>query len=148
MLYSFIVEGNLAEAPEIRFTPTGQTVCTLKVAHNRRRRDNAGEWTDTTPMWIAVTCWGALAEHCADFAKGDTVIVHARDDLGTHAYLRTDPETSEQTPAAILQVTAATVGLSARFNGAKAVPADKPAPADPWDPTTEPHDERELEPAF
>jgi single-strand DNA-binding protein len=142
--FAFSFEGNLAAAPELSITPGGHTVCKLRVAHNRRRKNADGQWVDTTPMWVSVTTWGDLAERCAQLDKGDTVVVDARDDLGVWAFQRQDG-----TPGGVLEVTAANVAVSMRFAGATVVPDDKPA-GDAWDPTAEQeHEEqRELEPSF
>jgi len=144
MKFEFSFEGNLAAAPELEVTPGGHTVCKLRVAHNRRRKNPDGQWVDTTPMWVSVTAWADLAERCAELGKGDTVYVDARDDLGVWAFQRQDG-----TPGGVLEVTATNVALSMRFAGAKVVPDEKHA-GDTWDPTTEqqPEQQRELEHSF
>ncbi|MFK3983074.1 single-stranded DNA-binding protein [Micromonospora sp. NPDC050397] len=141
MLFSFTFEGNLADEPELRYSPAGKAVCKLRVGHNTRRRTTAGEWVNGPTMWVTVTCWEALAERVAESAKkGDTVIVDARDDLTVWAYLN---QTTEK-PAGQLQVTAANVALSMRFAAAQSQRTAKPATEqDPWAPS-----DRDLEPAF
>jgi single-strand DNA-binding protein len=116
MLFSFVFEGNLATDPELRFTPAGKAVCSMRVGHNTRRFDPAkGEWVNGQTMWVNVTAWEKLAERLAEsLRKGDTVIVETRDDLGARAYI---PRDSDE-PAASLQVTAANVSLSLRFKPA------------------------------
>ncbi|MBM2623408.1 single-stranded DNA-binding protein [Actinoplanes sp. LDG1-06] len=137
--FNLTFEGNLAAKPELEETKTGQTLCRLRVAHNRRRKVD-GEWVDTTPMWVQVTAWGDLAERCAELNKGDTVTVRARDDLGVWPFVRQDG-----TPGGVLEVSAENVSLSMRFKGAR--PADDAkAEGDPWDPTTA-ELEPELQPA-
>ena len=140
--FLFTFEGNLAARPELEVTTGGQTLCRLRVAHNRRRRNAEGVWTDTIPMWVQVTAWGELAERCAELNKGDTVVVSARDDLNVWPFTRQDG-----TPGGVLEVSAANVSLSMRFTGALPVLTDRPA-GDAWDPTiTEPEQdlERDLE---
>ncbi|MEU7925092.1 single-stranded DNA-binding protein [Micromonospora sp. NPDC049107] len=142
MLFSFTFEGNLADEPELRFSPAGKAVCKLRVGHNTRRRTTAGEWVNGPTMWVTVTCWEALAERVAESTKkGDTVIVDARDDLSVWAYLNQ----STEKPAGQLQVTAANVALSMRFAPAQSQRTAKPAAGadDPWAPS-----DRDLEPAF
>lgn len=140
--FSLSFEGNLAATPELEITTTGQTLCRLRVAHNRRRRTAEGQWVDMTPMWAQVTVWGELAERCADLSKGDTVVVKARDDLNVWPFTRQDG-----TPGGVLEVTAENVSVSMRFKGALPVADDKPA-GDAWDPATaEPEAERELQAA-
>ena len=144
MLFSLAFEGNLADDPELRFTPTGKAMCRLRVGHNTRRRNTAGDWVNGPTMWVTVTAWEALAERIAEHLhRGDTVLVEARDDLSVWAYLNNNDK-----PAGQLQVTAANVSLSLRFHGAQAKRADRPAAAehldDEWASASP---ERELEPA-
>jgi single-strand DNA-binding protein len=130
------VEGNLAEDAELRITDSGRSVCRLRVAHNRRRRDNDGEWQNAPALWVDVTAWGELAERCAHLRKGDTVIVTGRDDLRAWPFVRQE----DQTPDARLQVTAANVALSLRFRSAQVTPSEPGGFAE--DPAAE------LEPSF
>ncbi|MEV6527135.1 single-stranded DNA-binding protein [Longispora sp. NPDC051575] len=116
MLFDFKFEGNLADNPELRFTPSGKAVCNLRVAHNTRRFDKAkNEWADGPTVWINVSCWEKLAERVAEgLRRGDTVLVEGRNDLTARAYMSKEDEK----PAASLQVTAANVHLSFRFRPA------------------------------
>ncbi|MEV8509678.1 single-stranded DNA-binding protein [Actinoplanes sp. NPDC051475] len=127
--FTLTFEGNLAAKPELEYTATGQALCRLRVAHNRRRKTE-GQWVDTTPMWAQVTVWGELAERCAELGKGDTVTVNARDDLNVWPFIRQDG-----TAGGVLEVTAENVALSMRFAGAQSV-ADDRSSANTWDPTT------------
>ena len=74
-----IITGNLTRDPELRSTPSGMSVCSLRIASNTRRKDNAtGEWVDK-PNYLSVTVWGAQGENCARFlAKGRAVAVDGR----------------------------------------------------------------------
>ncbi|MBG0568795.1 single-stranded DNA-binding protein [Actinoplanes aureus] len=120
MDFNFDFEGNLAEDADLRFTQSGRSVCRLRVAHNRRRRDNNGEWQNQPAMWVDVTVWGELAERCAGLKKGDTVYVFGRDDLDAWPFVRQEDET----PDARLQCTAANIALSMRFKAAQFVQPD------------------------
>jgi single-strand DNA-binding protein len=72
-----IVTGNLTRDPELRSTPGGTSVCSLRVAVNSRRRDN-DQWVDK-PNYFDVTVWGAQGENCAQYlAKGRPVAVDGR----------------------------------------------------------------------
>jgi len=66
-----VVTGNLTRDPELRSTPSGTSVCKLRVAVNSRRKDGAsGEWVDK-PNYFDVTVWGAQGENCANYlSKG------------------------------------------------------------------------------
>ena len=65
-----VLTGNLTRDPELRSTPSGTSVCSLRVACNTRRKDASGEWVDK-PNYFDVTVWGAQGENCAQYlSKG------------------------------------------------------------------------------
>src|SRR4051794_36694885 len=74
-----VLTGNLTRDPELRSTPSGMSVCSLRIASNTRRKDGAsGEWRDK-PNYFDVTVWGAQGENCARFlAKGRPVAIDGR----------------------------------------------------------------------
>lgn len=74
-----VMTGNLTRDPELRSTPSGMSVCSLRIATNTRRKNNStGEWTDK-PNYFSVTVWGAQGENCARFlSKGRPCCVDGR----------------------------------------------------------------------
>jgi single-strand DNA-binding protein len=73
-----VVSGNLTRDPELRSTPGGTSVCSLRIAVNSRRKDESGQWVDK-PNYFDVTVWGAQGENCAQYlAKGRPVAVDGR----------------------------------------------------------------------
>jgi single-strand DNA-binding protein len=73
-----VVTGNLTRDPELRSTPSGTSVCKLRVAVNSRRKDQSGNWVDK-PNYFDVTVWGAQGENCANYlSKGRPVAVEGR----------------------------------------------------------------------
>lgn len=79
MINSVTVVGNTTREPELRFTPSGQSVASFGLAENRRRRNANGEWEDAGAHFYDVTCWGQLAENVSScLAKGTRVIVVGR----------------------------------------------------------------------
>lgn len=74
------VQGNLTADPVGRTTATGATVVRLRIASNGRRFDReSGEFRDTDPMYIGVSCWRTLAGNVlASLRKGDSVVVFGR----------------------------------------------------------------------
>src|SRR3954463_3827931 len=74
-----VLVGNLTRDPELRHTPSGTAVCSLRLAVNTRRKDGAtGEWTEK-PNYFDVTVWGAQGESCAQYlAKGRPVAIDGR----------------------------------------------------------------------
>jgi single-strand DNA-binding protein len=144
MQFDLTIEGNVAEAPELRFTPSGKALCKFRLGHNTRRRTAAGEWVDGPTIWFTVAVWEALAERVAEsIRKGDTVTVQSRSDLSVFAYIN---QTSGKA-AGELQISAANVALSLRFNTAGSHRKPKPAVEvdDPW---AAENAGRESEPAF
>jgi single-strand DNA-binding protein len=73
------ITGNLTRDPELRSTPSGTSVCKLRVAVNSRRKDSSsGEWVDK-PNYFDVTVWGGQGENCANYlSKGRPVAVDGR----------------------------------------------------------------------
>src|SRR3954454_10621154 len=74
-----VLTGNLTRDPELRSTPSGMSVCSLRIASNTRRKDGgSGEWVDK-PNYFSVTVWGAQGENCARFlSKGRPVALDGR----------------------------------------------------------------------
>jgi single-strand DNA-binding protein len=73
-----VMTGNLTRDPELRSTPSGTPVCSLRVACNTRRKDASGNWTDK-PNYFDVTVWGAQGENCSTYlSKGRPVALDGR----------------------------------------------------------------------
>jgi single-strand DNA-binding protein len=67
--------GNLVEDPELRFTPSGVAMAKIRIAVNRRWRDQGGEWQEQT-SFFGGTLWREAAENAAEsLQKGTRVIV-------------------------------------------------------------------------
>lgn len=76
---SVVLVGNLTKDPELRHTPGGNAVCSLRLAVNTRRKDGAtGEWTEK-PNYFDITVWGNQGEACAThLSRGSQVGVSGR----------------------------------------------------------------------
>ena len=62
--------GNLTRDPELRSTPSGDSVCSFTIAVNPRRRSNA-EAGQPEADFFRVSAWRQLGENCAKYlAKG------------------------------------------------------------------------------
>jgi single-strand DNA-binding protein len=74
-----VLVGNLTRDPELRTTPSGTSVCKLRLAVNERTKDAAtGQWGDRA-NYFDVTVWGNQGESCAQYlAKGRPVAVDGR----------------------------------------------------------------------
>ena len=78
-----IVIGNLGRDPEMRYTPSGQSVTSFSVASSRRYT-SGGEQREETE-WFNVNAWGRLAELCNQYlTKGRQVYVEGR--LSSRSY--------------------------------------------------------------
>jgi single-strand DNA-binding protein len=73
-----VMTGNLTRDPELRSTPSGTSVCNLRIACNTRRKGASGEWEEK-PNYFDVTVWGAQGENCSRFlSKGRPIAVDGR----------------------------------------------------------------------
>ena len=74
-----IITGNLTKDPDVRTIPSsGQTVCSMRIACNGRRRNADGQWEDA-PNFFDVTVWGPQAENCGRYlSKGRGVAIDGR----------------------------------------------------------------------
>src|SRR5919106_5319523 len=74
-----VLVGNLTRDPELRHTPGGMAVCSLRLAVNTRRKDQAsGQWVEK-PNYFDITVWGQQGENCAQYlSKGRPVGVDGR----------------------------------------------------------------------
>ncbi len=70
--------GNLGADPEIRHTPGGVAVATLRLATNEVYTDRSGN-RQTRTEWHRVIAWSKLAEICGQYLrKGRQVYVEGR----------------------------------------------------------------------
>jgi len=73
-----VLVGNLTRDPELRQTPSGTSVCKLRIAVNTRQKDQSGNWGDK-PNYFDVTVWGNQGESCSQFlSKGRPVGIDGR----------------------------------------------------------------------
>ncbi len=73
-----ILIGNLGADPELRYTPSGQAVCDLRLATNESWTDKQGQKQERTE-WHRVVMWGKPAEICKQYlTKGQKLYVEGR----------------------------------------------------------------------
>jgi single-strand DNA-binding protein len=73
-----VLTGNLTRDPELRNTPNGTSICSLRLACNTRRRNASGEWVDK-PNYFNITVWGPQGENCATYLqKGRPIAIDGR----------------------------------------------------------------------
>ncbi len=87
MYQKLTIVGNLGRDPEMRYTQSGQAVCSFNVATNRRWTGGDGQQQEET-VWFRVSVWGKQAESCNQYLnKGRQVLCEGR--------LTVDRETGE-----------------------------------------------------
>lgn len=124
--------GNLTDAPELRFTPSGQAVANFTVASTPRSFDKAtSEWKDGETLFMRCSVWRDAAENVAEsLTRGTQVIVSGR--LKSRSY-----ETKEGEKRTVVELEVDEVGPSLRYASAKVTktqrggqqPVGQP---DPW----------------
>jgi single-strand DNA-binding protein len=73
-----ILVGHLGADPDMRYTPSGQGVCELRVATSESWNDKNGQKQERTE-WHRVVVWGKRAEVCSKYlAKGRQVYIEGR----------------------------------------------------------------------
>jgi single-strand DNA-binding protein len=73
-----IVLGNLGANPELKYLPSGQAVCEMRIATSETYKDRNEQPQERTE-WHRVIVWGKTAENCAKFLqKGRQVYVEGR----------------------------------------------------------------------
>ena len=71
--------GNITRDPEIRYTPSGQTVATFGVAVNRRWQNRQTQEWEEQVSFFDVKCWSQMAENVSEsVARGTRVVVTGR----------------------------------------------------------------------
>jgi single-strand DNA-binding protein len=79
-----ILVGNLGADPDMRYTPSGQGVCELRLATSESWNDKNGQRQERTE-WHRVVVWGKRAEICSKYlSKGRQVYVEGR--IQTRSY--------------------------------------------------------------
>ena len=79
MVNKVILVGNLGKDPEVRYTPGGQAVATLRIATSRSWTDKQSGQRKEETEWHDVEVWGKQAEQCGEYlAKGRQVYVEGR----------------------------------------------------------------------
>ena len=76
-LNSVNIMGNLTRDPELKYTPSGKSICNLSIANNRVYTKNGEKISEVS--YFDVEVWGAVAENCTKYlSKGSGIIVEGR----------------------------------------------------------------------
>jgi single-strand DNA-binding protein len=77
MFNKVILIGNLTKDPELRYTPQGTPVCTIRLASSTKYK--SGDSMKEETLFIDCIVWGKQGESVAQhLAKGRTVLVEGR----------------------------------------------------------------------
>lgn len=114
--------GNLTADPELRYTPSGQAVCDLRIAVNNKYKTQTGEWKED-PCFLNVTVWARQAEYCAEYLKkGRSIFVEGRLKMNTW----TSKEGQKRTGYSVNAQTVQFLDAKGTGGGAHAAPALEP----------------------
>jgi single-strand DNA-binding protein len=73
-----ILVGNLGADPDMRYTPSGQGVCEMRLATSESWNDKSGQRQERTE-WHRIVVWGKRAEICSKYlSKGRQIYVEGR----------------------------------------------------------------------
>ena len=74
-----ILVGNLGQDPELRYTPNGVPVCSLRLATSESYTDRASGERVTTTEWHNIVLWRGLAETAGKYLKtGSQVYIEGK----------------------------------------------------------------------
>ena len=73
-----ILLGNLGQDPELKYTPSGASVCNFSMATNEKWTSKDGQKNEHTE-WHRIVAWGKTAELCEKYlSKGRTVYLKGK----------------------------------------------------------------------
>ena len=76
--------GNLTKDPELRFTPSGDAICTFSIACNEKYKNKQGEQQEVVE-YVNVVAWRQLAEICGKYlVKGKQIYIDGK--MKTRSY--------------------------------------------------------------
>ena len=114
--------GNVTRDPEIRYTPSGQTVATFGLAVNRRWQNKQNNEWEEQVSFFDVKVWAQMAENVSEsVSKGTRVIVTGR--LEQRSY-----ETNDGEKRQVVEVVADEIAPSLRWATAQVVRNERRGP--------------------
>lgn len=114
------IVGNLVEAPELRFTPSGAAVANFTIASTPRTFDKAsGDWKDGEPLFMRCSLWRQAGENAAEsLTRGMRVIA-------TGALKQRSYETKEGEKRTVVELDVEEIGPSLKYATAKVTKAQR-----------------------
>ena len=130
-----ILVGNLGQNPELRYTPNGVAVCSLRVATSESYTDRSSGERITNTEWHNVVLWRGLAETAGKYLKtGSQVYLEGKlktrqwqDQQGQNRY-------TTEVVADVMQLLGRAPGREDNAQQATAPAAAQPAAAQPAQP--------------
>ena len=120
-----ILVGNLGADPDMRYTPSGQGVCELRLATSESWNDKNGQRQERTE-WHRIVVWGKRAEVCSKYlSKGRQIYVEGR--IQTRTY--DDKDGNKKYMTEIIAADVQFLGGGGR-EGAAAGPGGRPSGRD------------------
>lgn len=121
-----IVLGRLGQDPELRYTPTGNSVCNFSLATSENWTDKSGQRQEKTE-WHRIVVWGKLAELCNQYlGKGRQCYVEGK--LQTRSW--DDQQGNKKYTTEILASTVQFLGAGASPNASTDASMNQSAPND------------------
>ncbi|MEK7619347.1 MAG: single-stranded DNA-binding protein [Patescibacteria group bacterium] len=131
--------GRLTKNPEVRSTPTGQSVTSFSVATNRSYKDASGQRQDKAEFHNIVA-WGKLAEICGQYlTKGRRAYIEGR--LQTRDWTGQDGVKRYSTEVIADNM----IILDAPTGGPRPAEQDDATPSSPYNAQQSPADEQTIE---
>ncbi|MEK8022946.1 MAG: single-stranded DNA-binding protein [Candidatus Hydrogenedentota bacterium] len=116
-----IMMGRLTAKPELRFTPGGTAVATLRLACSKKFKSKAGDEKEET-CFIDVSVWDKQAETCAEYlVKGQRILVEGSINMRQW-------ETANKEKRITYDIRAQSVRFLEKPRGASAASGDESAP--------------------
>jgi len=105
-------EFRVIKDPELRYSPSGVAVATVRAVANKQKQNEKGEWVDDKECWVNIKAFNRIAENVAEsFEKKDLIFVTGK--------LETDEwEDKDGNKRTSVNLIADSVGPSIRWNAA------------------------------
>ena len=118
-----ILIGRLGQDPELKYTPSGSSVCSFSMATTESWNDKSGQKQEKTE-WHKIVVWGKLGELCKQYlAKGRQAFVEGK--LQTRSW--DDKDGNKRYTTEILATSVQFLGASAGQSSYSADSAKEPS---------------------
>lgn len=105
-------EFRVVKDPELRYSPSGVAVVTVRAVANKQKKNEKGEWEDAGSCWVSIKAFNRMAENVAESVEKKD-LVHVTGKVETEEW-----EDSEGNKRTSVNVIADNIGPSLRWNPA------------------------------